>query len=383
MTDTRGITHSRRRFAAALGTGVAGAVAGCLGTDSSGTASIDDGSGGTTDGGDDAAVSADASATVGMVYALGGLDDRSFNDAANRGIQRARLDRDVAFTNEEPSSIADFQTTQAALSASERPDYDLICCIGFLQADALSTVAGEYPDQQYALVDSVVDRDNVASYVFREHEGSFQAGHLAGLVTARDLSVGAGSTRPDERTVGFVGGVDSSLVRKFEAGYRAGVGHAATEASVLSTYVGAFDDPEAGYAAAAEMYEAGADVVYHAAGGSGLGVFQAAQEYGRYAIGVDSDQSRSNPRYADAILASMVKRVGTAVYDAAERTIEDALRTGSTTALGLAEDGVALVYGTTLGPVIPDDVRAAIAASGERIVDGDLSVPSKPEAVGQ
>ena len=382
MTDTRGITRSRRRFAVALGTGVAGAVAGCLGTDPSATTSIDDGSDAAPDSGDEApAVSADASAAIGMVYALGGLDDRSFNDAANRGIQRARLDHDVAFTNEEPGSMADFRTTQATLSASEQPDYDLICCIGFLQADALSTVAGEHPDQQYALVDSVVDRDNVASYVFREHEGSFQAGHLAGLVTGRDLSVGAGGTAADERTVGFVGGVESSLIAKFEAGYLAGVAHADGDASVLRTYVGAFDDPEGGYDAAAEMYEQGADVVYHAAGGSGLGVFQAAQEYGRYAIGVDSDQSRSNPRYADVILGSMVKRVGTAVYDAAERTIEDTLRTGSTTALGLAEDGVALVYGTTLGPVIPDDVRAAIVESGQRIVDGDLSVPTDPEAV--
>ena len=133
MTDTRGITRSRRRFAVALGTGVAGAVAGCLGTDPSATTSIDDGSDAAPDGGDEApAVSADASAAIGMVYALGGLDDRSFNDAANRGIQRARLDHDVAFTNEEPGSMADFRTTQATLSASEQPDYDLICCIGFL-----------------------------------------------------------------------------------------------------------------------------------------------------------------------------------------------------------------------------------------------------------
>ncbi len=287
----------------------------------------------------------------------------------------------MAFANEEPSGFPELQTTQAALSASTDPDYDLICCIGFLQAEGLSAVAGEHPDQRYAIIDSVVDHDNVASYVFREHEGSFQAGHLAGLVTSRDASVGAGSTVPDERTVGFVGGVESDLVRKFEAGYRAGVDHATSEASTLATYVDAFDDPESGYAAAAEMYEQGADVVYHAAGGSGLGVFQAAQEYGRYAIGVDSDQSRSNPRYADVILASMVKRVGTAVYDAAERTIDDDLGTGETTALGLAEDGVALVYGTSLGPVIPDDVRAAIAESGDRIVAGDLSVPSDPEAL--
>ncbi|OYR41723.1 BMP family ABC transporter substrate-binding protein [Halorubrum sp. Ib24] len=382
MTHTRSLTTvSRRRVVAGVGAAAAGGLAGCLGGDpGDGSTSAGDGTNAATTA-DESAIgdASDASATVGMIYALGGLDDRSFNDAANRGIQRARLDHDVAFANEEPSAFPELRSTQASLSESNDPDYDLICCVGFLQADGLSAVASEHPDQRYAIVDSAVDRDNVASYVFREHEGSFQAGHLAGLVTGRDVSVGAGSTVPDERTVGFVGGVESDLVRKFEAGYRAGVDHAAADASTLATYVGAFDDPESGYAAAAEMYDQGADVVYHAGGGSGLGVFQAAQEYGRYAIGVDSDQSRSNPRYADVILASMVKRVGTAVYDAAERTIDGDLGTGETAALGLAEDGVALVYGTSLGPVIPDDVRAAIAASGDRIVAGDLSVPSDPE----
>ncbi|WP_154018144.1 BMP family protein, partial [Halorubrum sp. AJ67] len=230
MNNVRTTTLSRRRLAAGLGGAVAGTLAGCLGDETSGAASIESGDGDSTDGGTDGDRDAvDAGTTVGMIYALGGLDDRSFNDAANRGIQRARLDHDVAFANEEPTSVPEFETTQADLSASDDPDYDLVCCIGFLQADALSTVAGEYPDQRYAIVDSVVDRDNVASYVFREHEGSFQAGHLAGLVTSRDLSVGAGSTRPDERTVGYVGGVESDLVRKFEAGYRAGVDHAAAD----------------------------------------------------------------------------------------------------------------------------------------------------------
>lgn len=381
MTNARTTTLSRRRAALGLGGAVAAALSGCLGDGTAGTASIGSDDDSTDDGTDAIRNADDASATVGMIYALGGLGDRSFNDAANRGIQRARLDHDVAFTNREPSSVPGFETAQAELSASTDPAYDLLCCIGFLQGDALSSVAPEHPDQRFAIVDSVVDADNVASYVFREHEGSFQAGHLAGLVTGRDIAVGAGDTVADERTVGFVGGVESPLIAKFEAGYLAGVAHAGVDASVLRTYVDSFDDPEAGYDAAAEMYEQGADVVYHAAGGSGLGVFQAAQEYGRYAIGVDSDQSRSNPRYADVILGSMVKRVGTAVYDAVERTIEDDLDTGSTTALGLAEDGVALVYGTSLGPVIPDDVRDAITESGERIVAGDLSVPTDPEAV--
>ncbi|EMA09368.1 nucleoside-binding protein [Haloarcula vallismortis] len=324
----------------------------------------------------------DAAATVGMVYALGGLDDRSFNDAANRGIQRARLDDGVEYTNHEPGSVAGFADVQAELAGSTSPSYDLICCIGFLQAEGLSEVAPEYTDQQFMIVDSVVDADNVASYVFREHEGSFQAGNLAGLLTTRDVDLGAGATNPDETTVGFIGGLDQPLIHKFEAGFRAGVEHANADVDVLTEYLGNFDDVQGARDIAAEMYDDGADIVYHAAGGAGVGIFQAAQAHGRYAIGVDSDQSRSNPRYADVVLASMVKRVNVAVYDAATATVADSLPAGEVVSLGLDSDGVGVVYGTSLEPAIPDDVREALSTSREQIAAGDIVVPTERASTG-
>ncbi|NLV04923.1 BMP family ABC transporter substrate-binding protein [Haloarcula rubripromontorii] len=324
----------------------------------------------------------DAAATVGMVYALGGLDDRSFNDAANRGIQRARLDDGVEYTNHEPSSVDGFAEVQAELAGSTSPSYDLICCIGFLQAEGLSEVAPEHTDQQFMIVDSVVDADNVASYVFREHEGSFQAGNLAGLLTTRDVDLGAGATNPEETTVGFIGGLDQPLIHKFEAGFKAGVAHANADVDVLTEYLGNFDDVQGARDIAAGMYDDGADIVYHAAGGAGVGIFQAAQAHGRYAIGVDSDQSRSNPRYADVVLASMVKRVNVAVYDAATATVADSLPAGEVVSLGLDSDGVGIVYGTSLEPAIPDDVRAALSTSREQIASGDIVVPTERSSTG-
>jgi basic membrane protein A len=324
----------------------------------------------------------DAAATVGMVYALGGLDDRSFNDSANRGIQRARLDDGVEYTNHEPNSVAGFAEVQAELASSTNPPYDLICCIGFLQAEGLSEAAPEYTDQQFMIVDSVVEADNVASYVFREHEGSFQAGNLAGLLTTRDVDLGAGATNPDETTVGFVGGLDQPLIHKFEAGFRAGVEHANADVEVLTEYLGNFDDVQGARDIAAGMYDDGADIVYHAAGGAGVGIFQAAQAHGRYAIGVDSDQSRSNPRYADVVLASMVKRVNVAVYDAATATVTDSLPAGEVVSLGLDSDGVGVVYGTSLEPAIPDDVREALSTSREQVAAGDIVVPTERSNTG-
>jgi basic membrane protein A len=366
---------------AGAATAAAGALAGCTGVvgdpfggNGSGPADSDDAP--TTTAAETAA------AHIGMVYALGGLDDRSFNDAANRGIQRARLDHGIEFTNHEPASQAAFADVQGTLAASTDPAYDLVCCIGFLQAEGLSNTAPEYPDQQFMIVDSVVAEDNVASYVFKEHFGSFQAGHLAGLLTTRDVNLGTGATDPSETTVGFVGGVDMPLIHKFQAGYQAGVAHANDEVDVLTEYVGDFVSVETARDIAAGMYEQGADIVYHAAGGAGVGVFQAAQTHNRYAIGVDSDQSRSNPRYADVVLASMVKRVGVAVYDAVSDVVDGALATGNTVALGLDRDGVGVVYGTSLEPAIPDDVRAALQQSRERVIDGDIDVPSELERTG-
>jgi basic membrane protein A len=316
-----------------------------------------------------------------MVYATGGLGDGSFNDQAQQGAFRARDELGVQIGETQPDEVAQFSTFQQQFAQSSDPTYELICCIGFLQTDALSATAEEYPDQNFMLVDSVVDASNVANYVFAEHEGSYLVGQMAGLLTTMDFSAGAGSTVPDSSTVGFVGGVESDLIRKFQAGFEAGVAAADSDVEVLTNYTGSFNDPAAGKEAALAMYNNGADIVYHASGNTGTGVFQAAQEQGRFAIGVDRDQSVTKDSFADVILASMVKRVDTAVFNSIETLVEDQFPGGETTALGLEAEGVAAVYGQQLGSEIPGEVKDAVASSREAIIGGDVSVPTDPGEV--
>jgi len=189
--------------------------------------------------------------------------------------------------------------------------------------DALTETAPQYPDQDFMIVDTVVDEPNVANYLFREQEGSFLMGVLAGRLTETEFSAGAGSTDPDSTTVGFVGGVDSPVIRRFQAGFEAGVDYASDNVDVTTSYVGSYADPSGGQEAALSMYQNGVDIVYHASGATGVGVFQAAQAEGRFAFGVDQDQSISNESFADVILASMVKRVDTAVYESISNIIDD------------------------------------------------------------
>ncbi|PSQ66182.1 MAG: BMP family ABC transporter substrate-binding protein [Halobacteriales archaeon SW_9_67_24] len=315
---------------------------------------------------------------VGMIYAKGGLGDKSFNDSANRGVKRAVEEIGVSFNNAQPEQNSDFPTFQRRFAQSSSPAYDLICTIGFAQVSGLTEVAPNFPDQKFMLVDGVVEESNVASYTFKEHQGSFQVGHLAGLLTTREVSAGAGETNSENTTVGFVGGEEVPLIKRFQAGYEAGVAHANEEATVRVAYTGSFADPGAGKEAAVSMYDNGADIVYHAAGGSGIGVFQAAQEQGRYAIGVDSDQSKSSSQFADVILASMVKRVDNAVFTSIENVANDSFNGGEVTTLGLEGNGVEAVYGTELGSAIPEEVKQAIAQSRERIIAGEIEVPTEP-----
>ena len=372
----------RRRFITGVGVaGIAG-LAGCTGgpsADSTATDTpMDDGDDSDSNEDDETATPTPDPVNVGMVYATGGLGDGSFNDQAQTGIQRAAEELDVQFQEAQPQEVADFANLQQQFAQSTDPDYDLVSCIGFLQADALGENAAQYPEQNFQIVDSVVDEPNVASYVFAEEEGSYLVGQLAGLLTTRSFSAGAGSTQSDSTNVGFVGGVESDLIRRFEAGYTAGVKAANDDVDVQTNYVGSFNDPQGGQEAALSMYNSGADVIYHASGNTGTGVFRAAQEQGRFAIGVDRDQSVTRDSYADVILASMVKRVDTAVFDAVEAQVEGDFPGGSVTALGLEAEGVGIVYGQQLGEAIPSEVQSTIGDARTAIVDGEVDVPTDP-----
>lgn len=356
----------RRRFITGIGAaGIAG-LAGCSGGPTASTET-----GGTAMDGID----------VGMVYATGGLGDGSFNDQAQQGLFGAEEDFSLNYNEVQPDEVSEFQSFQQQFAESTDPAYDLVCCIGFLQADALGTTSGNYPDQRFMIVDSVVEGDNVSSYVFREQEGSYLAGEMAARLTAQEFSAGAGATVTDSATVGFVGGVESDLIRRFEAGFTAGAAAGPEDVEVLTNYVGDFNDPSGGREAAGAMYNDGADVVYHAAGNTGTGVFQAAQEQGRFALGVDRAQSVTKSSFSDVILGSMIKRVDTAVYNAIQSVAQEEFQGGSVVDLGLAEDGVGLVYGDELGSSVPSSVKDEISSSRQAIIDGDVEVPTDPDNV--
>ena len=375
----------RRRFVkAASAAGLVG-LAGCSGgpsDDGSDGSDGDDGSDGSDDDGMDGSDGDDGSdgsdeppATVGIVYSDGGLGDNSFNDAAQQGILQAEEEYGIEYSEAEPDGAGEFGQFQQRYASSTDPEYDLVSTIGFNQGDALSETAPQYSDQNFMIVDTVVDEPNVANYVFREEEGSFLMGVLAGRLTETDFSAGAGSTAPDSTNVGFVGGVDSPVIRKFEAGFEAGVDHASDDVDVITSYVGSYADPSGGQEAALSMYQSGADIVYHASGATGVGVFQAAQEEGRFAFGVDQDQSVSEPSFSDIIVASMVKRVDTAVFESIENVINDDHQGGSTTALGLQSNGVECVYGQEIGGQVPDEIVTAVTEARDEIIAGNIDVP--------
>lgn len=340
----------RRTFLTAFGAGTSLSIAGCIG---------DDGGSG-------------ADTTVGIIYSTGGLGDESFNDMAHSGIQAAAEDFDIEFQNAEPEAAADMNDMQREFASDD--EIDLVVCIGFDHEVDLEENAQEFSDTSWALVDAVVDQENVSNFVFREHEGSFQVGHLAGLVTGMDYSHGGGSSDSSESMVGFVGGQEIDLIERFEAGYIAGARHADSEIETPSAYAGSWTDPSAGQEIAIGMYDDGADVVYHAAGGTGGGVFEAAQQAGRFAIGVDDDQSISADDFSDVIMASMIKRVDTAVYDSVEMVVEDEFESGVND-LGLEEEGVGAVIGQDFEGEIPEDIVDALEESRQAIIDGDIDVP--------
>ncbi|WP_439026885.1 BMP family lipoprotein [Haloarchaeobius sp. DT45] len=377
----------RRAFLKSAGVAGTIALAGCISsTDDSGSTETPTDEPTETTGGEETATqteeqstsTADSEVNVGMVYATGGLGDKSFNDMAQRGAIEARDELGISFDQAQPETNSDFKPAQRQFAQETDPNYDLISCIGFAQTDALKENASRYSDQHFMLVDSVVEADNVANYVFKEHEGSFQVGHLAGLLTSQQFSTANAETSGDSTTLGFVGGVKAPLIEKFQAGFEAGAKYANENIEVQSSYIGSFNDPTAGKEAAASMYDSGADIVYHASGATGLGVFQAAKEKGKFAIGVDADQSKSDPDFKEYILASMVKRVNTAVFEAIESEVNGEFKGGSVITLGLERNGVECVYGQTLGSEIPQSVKDKITQSREDIINGDISVPQKP-----
>lgn len=386
--------QSRRQLLAAVGMAGAGLLAGCSGdgdgtdTDSETTDGSDDGTQETTDGSDNGtdtdSETTDGGGTpdgsdlnIGVVTGAGGLGDQGFNDLANEGVQRAEQELGVSYNLVEPDDVTEFEQFHRQFAQSSSPEYDLVFGIGFTHADTLETISQDFPDTNFAIIDGVVEQSNVASYTFKEHEGSYLVGVAAGHLSTRDFGVDAGSTDPNSKRLGFIGGVESFLINKFRAGYAAGAQSVDSEIEVLASYVGSFSDPSSAKESAKGMYSNDADIIFPAAGGSGVGVFQAAQEDERLGFGVDTRKSVTQSEYSNVILGSMIKQTDNAVFQAIESLAAEEYAGGSVVELGLEDGGVDLVTGEEIGDQIPEDVMTAVDDSRQGIIDGDIDVPSE------
>jgi len=303
---------------------------------------------------------------VGLVFDVGGRGDKSFNDAAYAGLERAKQELGIEFVTLESGEGADREAGLRQLAAG---DAALIFGVGFLFTDDIRRLAQEFPEKKFAAVDYTLTEGetippNLVALKFKEEEGSYLVGALAGLLTRT-------------QKVGFVGGMQIPLIKKFEAGYVAGVRATNPEAEVLIKYAGttgsAFKDPAKGKELALAEYHQGADIIFHASGSTGLGVFEAAREQDKLAIGVDSDQNDEAP---GNVLTSMVKRVDTAVFETI-KAVQEGRWNGGVQVLGLAENGVAWVYDDRNKALIPPEAKARLDVLRAEVIAGKVSVPSE------
>ncbi|NRB36146.1 MAG: BMP family ABC transporter substrate-binding protein [Rhodobacteraceae bacterium] len=297
-----------------------------------------------------------ATADPALIFDLGGKFDKSFNEAAFNGAQRWADETGNSFREIELQSEA--QREQALRRFAEAGSNPIVMA-GFAFGDALGQVAADYPDTSFVIIDMVVDQPNVRSVVFNEHEGSY----LVGMMAAEASGSG---------TVGFIGGMDIPLIRKFACGYAQGVMAANPDATVIANMTGttpaAWNDPVKGSELTKAQISQGADVVYAAAGGTGVGVLQTAADEGILSIGVDSNQNHLHP---GKVLTSMMKRVDNAVYNAF--TDGPGLSTGFEV-MGLANGGVGYALDDNNAPLVSADMKAMVDDASVKIASGELAV---------
>ena len=293
-----------------------------------------------------------------IVYDLGGKFDKSFNEGVFSGAERFKKETGVEYRDFEPQNDAQ---REQALRRFAREGFSPILAVGFSQKSALEKVAAEFPNLKFAIIDSVIDRPNVESITFKEHEGSYLVGVLAGLASKSGK-------------VGFVGGMDIPLIRRFACGYAQGVKAARKDAEVFVNMTGttgaAWNDPVRGAELAKGQMDRGADVIYHAAGGTGIGVLRAAADAGRLGIGVDSNQNALHP---GKVLTSMLKRVDNATYSTFMDAKNGSFKAGSVS-LGLKEQGVGWADDEHNKALITADMRKAVDAAAADIAAGKTAV---------
>jgi len=293
-----------------------------------------------------------------VIFDLGGKFDRSFNQASFEGAERFKQETGIAFQEFELQN--DAQREQALRRFAER-GHNPVVTAGFSYASAMETVAPEFPDTDFVVIDAVVEQPNVRSVVFNEHEGSYLVGVLAAMASKSGK-------------VGFVGGMDIPLIQKFACGYVEGVKATNPDAEVFQNMTGttgaAWNDPVRGGELAKSQIDRGADVVYHAAGGTGIGVLQAAADAGVYGIGVDSNQNYLHP---GQVLTSMLKRVDLATYNAM-MDVHNGKFTPGVQVMGLSEDGVGWALDDNNKALITPEMQKAVDDAKAKIISGEIKV---------
>jgi basic membrane protein A len=289
-----------------------------------------------------------------MVTDQAGLGDQAFNDATWEGFTKLNEEFGVQIKVVETNEQAQYVPNLSTLAEQKE---DLIVGVGFLLKDAINEVAPLYPDIHFALIDNFVDQPNVACIQFAENEGAFLMGAIAAYMTKTGK-------------VGFVGGMETDVVKKFEAGYRAGVKTIAPDMEVLVSYAGAFNDPAKGKELALAQYDQGADVVFQVAGFTGTGVIDAAVERDQMVIGVDRDQNYLAP---DNVISSMMKGLGAGVY-AVGQTVIDGTFKGGSFVYGIKEGGID--YAPTTSKNVPPEILAKIDKLKQMIIDGEIKPPA-------
>ena len=308
---------------------------------------------------------------VGIVFDTGGKDDRSFNAAAWQGVSRAALDFPLVLRDVEPG---DPTSVEPAIRAFAERGYNMIVGVGFSETPLIEAVAKDYPDIQFAVVDGVSQLPNVASLIFKEHEGSY----LVGMIAAETTKTG---------TIGFIGGMDIPLIHKFEVGHEEGARAINPNIRVVPNYVGvtdaAWNDPVKGKEIAGTQIQKGADVLFTAAGNSGLGAFDAVEQRGKdsqgralaFVIGVDSNQNWVKPGY---VLTSMVKRVDIAVYQIVKDRVNN-LPIGGIHTYGLENEGIGYAVDQYNKELIPEATIQAVEEARKKIISGQIKVTNAME----
>lgn len=300
------------------------------------------------------------------VVAGGEVGDLGFIDSANEGLKRMEAElglNTVIISNKNDNNV----NLDILISAAEQAD--LIFVIpGYFFDEQLKQVVPEYPNKTFVYVDGATDIAGMTSVVFMQNQGAFLAGALSALLTTRTADL---PNMDDAKVVGFMGGADMPVIHDYQVGFNQGAKYAVEDIEVINQYAGTHFDPAKGKETALAMYGAGADIIFQAAGPTGLGLFEAAKEAELYAIGVDSNQKGLAPEW---VVASMRKNVGDSIFQFTQSFLAGEIITGEVMAYGLPENGVGIDYGGMDPDLVPQDVKDKIAQFAQEIVDGKVVV---------